>query len=130
MYDIFIHRIPIKCLNNGSNSFPENSRREEFIINPAQADLQEFKGYLQVDDDTVYEYFYDKPDIIILNFNQHSRRKFNAALNNDSSKLLYAITKIQKLYAIKRDVVEAYLTEDAKLKYCKIHAVCLLETVG
>lgn len=35
MYDIFINRKPIKCLNKGRNSFPENSRREEFIINPA-----------------------------------------------------------------------------------------------
>lgn len=78
----------------------------------------------------MYEYFYDKPDIIILNFNQHSRRKFNAALNNDSSKLLYEITEIQKLYVIKRDVVEAYLTEDAKLEYCKIYAICLLEALG
>jgi hypothetical protein len=85
---------------------------------------------LQVDAYSVYRNFHDKPEIIIFNFNQHARWKFSAALNNDSSKLLYALTEIQKLYAIESDCVEVYLTENAKLQYSKIHAVCLLEALG
>ena len=95
-----------------------------------QSILQDFKGYLQVDGYVVYENFHDKPDIIVLNCMAHARRKFSEALSNDSARSQYALTEIQKLYAIERDIMEANLTGDAKLQYRKIHAIPLLEALG
>jgi hypothetical protein len=95
-----------------------------------QSILQDFKGYLQVDGYVVYENFHDKPDIIVLNCMAHARRKFSEALSNDSARSQYALTEIQKLYAIERDIMEANLTGDAKLQYRKTHAVPLLEALG
>lgn len=64
--------------------------------------LKDFKGYLQTDGYTVYEDFASKPSVTLLHCMAHARRKFDEAKSNDNSRAEYALTEIQKLYAIER----------------------------
>ena len=65
--------------------------------------LKDFKGYLQADGYAVYEDFDNKPGITLLNCMAHARRKFDEAKDNDLAKAEYALTEIQKIYAIERN---------------------------
>ena len=64
--------------------------------------LKDFKGYLQTDGYTVYEGFASKPSVTLLHCMAHARRKFDEAKSNDNTRAEYALTEIQKLYAIER----------------------------
>lgn len=64
--------------------------------------LKDFKGYLQTDGYTVYEDFASKPSVTLLHCMAHARRKFDEAKSNDNTRAEYALTEIQKLYAIER----------------------------
>jgi transposase len=65
--------------------------------------LIDFKGYLQTDGYAVYEDFDKRPGITLLNCMAHARRKFDEAKDNDLAKAEYALTEIQKLYAVERN---------------------------
>lgn len=64
--------------------------------------LKSFKGHLQTDGYAVYEDFDKRPGIILLNCMAHARRKFDEAKDNDLVRAEYALTEIQKLYAVER----------------------------
>jgi transposase len=64
--------------------------------------LKDFKGHLQTDGYAVYEDFDKKPGITLLNCMAHARRKFDEAKDNDLARAEYALTEIQKLYAVER----------------------------
>lgn len=64
--------------------------------------LKDFKGYLQTDGYAVYEDFASKPSVTLLHCMAHARRKFDEAKSNDNTRAEYALTEIQKLYAIER----------------------------
>jgi transposase len=64
--------------------------------------LKDFKGYLQTDGYAVYEDFASKPSVTLLHCMGHARRKFDEAKSNDDTRAEYALTEIQKLYAIER----------------------------
>lgn len=74
--------------------------------------LKDFKGHLQTDGYVVYEDFDKKPDIILLNCMAHARRKFDEAKDNDLVRAEYALTEIQKLYALERKAKTESLSAD------------------
>jgi transposase len=68
--------------------------------------LKDFQGYLQTDGYGVYDEF-DKIDgIMLVNCFAHVRRKFDQALENDRVLAEQALTMIQHLYAVERDIRE------------------------
>ncbi len=65
--------------------------------------LKEFKGALQADGYGAYVEFGNDPDIILLACMAHARRKFDEAKKNDKTRAEYALTLIQKLYAVEEE---------------------------
>ena len=66
--------------------------------------LKGFKGHLQTDGYAVYEDFDKKPSVTLLHCWAHARRKFDEAMDNDLVRASYALTEIQKLYALERHI--------------------------
>lgn len=64
--------------------------------------LKHFKGHLQTDGYVVYEDFDRKPEVTLLHCMAHARRKFDESKDNDLVRASYALTEIQKLYALER----------------------------
>lgn len=90
-----------------------------------QSILENYQGYLQTDGYQVYDEFAKKPGIILLGCMAHARRKFNEALsNNDQAG--YAMTEIQKLYAIERYLADNNIKGEDKLLYRKENALPIL----
>jgi len=77
--------------------------------------LKDFKGYLQTDGYTVYEDFDNREGITLLHCMAHARRKFDEAMDNDSVRAAYALSEIQKVYAIERRIKEEHLSEEQML---------------
>ncbi len=73
--------------------------------------LKPFKGYLQTDGYVVYDSFAHRGGITLFHCMAHARRKFDEAIVNDKVRADYAITEIQKLYAIERTIKEENLSE-------------------
>lgn len=64
--------------------------------------LKHFKGHLQTDGYSVYEDFDRKSEVTLLHCMAHARRKFDESKDNDLVRASYALTEIQKLYALER----------------------------
>jgi len=76
--------------------------------------LKEFKGYLQTDGYSVYEWFARQPGITHIACMAHARRKFEQALDYDQEKAGSVMQKIQELYAIERDARQAGLNKEQR----------------
>lgn len=87
--------------------------------------LKNFKGYLQTDGYKVYDEFNTRENITLIGCMAHARRYFDKALDNDKSRAEYALTEIQKLYAIERKCKE--MTNDERHTYRLDHAQPILE---
>jgi transposase len=74
--------------------------------------LNNFKGYLQTDGYGVYDDFGKKDSITLLNCMAHARRKFEQALDNDRERATYALSRIQELYTIERNIKEQELNPE------------------
>lgn len=81
--------------------------------------LDTFRGYLQTDGYVVYEKYGKRKDITHLACWAHARREFERALLNDKIRAEYALTLIQKLYAIERKAKQENL-EVAKIKELRL----------
>ena len=64
--------------------------------------LKHFKGHLQTDGYAVYEDFDRKSEVTLLHCMAHARRKFDESKDNDLARASFALTEIQKLYALER----------------------------
>jgi hypothetical protein len=64
--------------------------------------LKDFTGHLQTDGYAVYQDFDKKSTIKPFNCMAHARRKFDEVKDNDLVRASYALTEIQKVYAIER----------------------------
>jgi transposase len=91
--------------------------------------LKYFKGYLQTDGYQVYEEFGRREGIVLIHCMAHARRKFSEALPNDKVRAEYALTQIQKLYAIERYIDEQSMTAETKLSYRQEHARPVLKSL-
>src|SRR5690606_9687238 len=74
--------------------------------------LEGFQGYLQTDGYNAYEIFKGRAGITLMHCMAHARRMFNEALDNDRQRAEYAMSEIQKLYAIERSCKEENLSFD------------------
>jgi transposase len=92
--------------------------------------LKGFKGYIQTDGYSVYDYFDDDPDITQICCMAHARRKFSEALHNDKQRASYALAQMQQLYAFERYITDNKLTGSQKWQYRKDNAVPLLKELG
>lgn len=91
--------------------------------------LKDFKGHLQTDGYVVYEDFKKRSGITLLNCMAHARRKFDEAKDNDLARAEYALTEIQKLYAIERKAKAEALTTDQRNTLRKERSVEILNAL-
>jgi transposase len=68
--------------------------------------LRDFKGYLQTDGYGVYDEFDGRNGITLVNCFAHARRKFDKALENDKDLASEALSMIQQIYALEREIRE------------------------
>jgi transposase len=92
--------------------------------------LKHFKGFLQTDGYTVYDFFKDKEEITVLHCMAHARRMFFEAQSNDAIRSAYALEQFGKLYAIERSIKEQELAADEILHIRKGQAVPILQDFG
>jgi transposase len=88
--------------------------------------LKGFTGYLQSDGYGVYDYFGKIAGIVLLSCWAHVRRKFFEAQGNDLQRSAYALSMIQKLYAIERQALDQKLTHEQRLQLRLEHALSIL----
>lgn len=88
--------------------------------------LKNFEGYLQSDGYEVYNAF-DKKSITLLHCMAHARRYFEQALDNDKDRAQYALTEIQKLYAVEKHCRENNLSVYDRLNQRQEKSVPVLE---
>jgi transposase len=91
--------------------------------------LKDFKGYLQTDAYSAYDYFNDNKDVIRVGCMAHARRYFEKALDNDQSRAEYALTEIQKLYVVERKAREENFSHEKRHTYRLDHAQPILENL-
>lgn len=95
-----------------------------------QAMLKDFKGRLQVDGYTAYDFFKEEKAITVLHCMAHARRKFYDATDNDKTRAEYALEQFAKLYAIERIAKEQQLDFTERLKLRKDEALPILQQLG
>lgn len=89
--------------------------------------LKNFCGYLQTDGYGAYNAFGERKNIVQLHCMAHARRCFEKALNNDRPRAEYALTQMQKLYAIERECREAGIDYEDRKKQRQDKAVVILQ---
>lgn len=77
--------------------------------------LKDFAGWLQTDGYAVYEQF-NSQQVTLLHCMAHARRKFDEAKDNDANRASHALTEIQKLYAIEREIRDYGHDERVKVR--------------
>ena len=89
--------------------------------------LKDFTGHLQTDGYVVYENFGQKKSVTLLHCMAHARRKFDEAKDNDLNRAEYALTEIQKLYAIERNARQQALSHEARLQLREQQSIPILK---
>ena len=89
--------------------------------------LESFQGALQTDGYAGYEKLAAKEGIPALACMAHARRYFDKALNNDKARAMYALEKIQQLYAIERGCDERDDPPDKRQEYRRRESVPILD---
>ena len=90
----------------------------------ANALLDDFTGYLQVDGYVSYEHLLEKPDVDYIACMAHIRRKFFDAQSNDRKRAIYALSIIEKIYAIEK--IARSMPEDERCHHRLQHLQPLL----
>lgn len=91
--------------------------------------LKDFRGHLQTDGYAVYEDFDKKAGITLLNCMAHARRKFDEAKDNDLTRAEYALTEMQKLYAIERKAKIEELSADQRYELRQEKSIEILKNL-
>lgn len=92
--------------------------------------LQYFKGFLQTDGYSVYDFFKEKEDITVLHCMAHARRMFYEAQANDAPRAGYALEQFAVLYNIERNIKEQQFTQHQALQLRQQQAVPILQNFG
>lgn len=92
--------------------------------------LKDFKGYLQTDGYTVYDFIAKRKGITHLNCMAHARRGFDKAKDYDKEKAEYALDMFQKLYAIEQEAREANLSQAERHELRLEKALPVLNELG
>ena len=88
--------------------------------------LQTFSGSLQTDGYQAYQNMKTKGNITLLACMAHARRYFEKALDNDQKRAAFALSKIQKLYAIERIAREREIGFETRKRFRQLYAVPIL----
>ena len=91
--------------------------------------LNNFNGYLQSDGYGAYDAFGKRRDITLFHCMAHARREFDRAKDNDKERAEYALTEIQRLYAIERKCREAGLSYEDIAKERQEKSVPILKSL-
>lgn len=90
--------------------------------------LKDFSGYLQTDGYQAYEWINEqRGNITLLHCMAHARRYFEKALDSDAQRASYALTEIQKLYAVERHARQADLSDEQRYVLRQEQAVTVLD---
>ncbi|WKN41685.1 IS66 family transposase [Tunicatimonas pelagia] len=90
--------------------------------------LKAFSGYLQADGYEAYEWLNaQRNDITLLHCMAHARRYFEKALDSDAERATYALSEIQKLYAVERHGRQEDLSDEQRYVLRQEQAVPILE---
>jgi hypothetical protein len=92
--------------------------------------LHDFKGHLQTDGYTVYDFFKEKEGVTLLHCMAHARRMFYEAQLNDLPRATYALEQFGMLYAIERTAKEQGLSHAQRLALRKEQALPVLQSLG
>ena len=92
--------------------------------------LQHFKGFLQTDGYSVYDFFKQKEDITVLHCMAHARRMFFEAQANDVARATYALEQFAALYAIERNIKQQQLQPEQALELRQQQSVPILQAFG
>ena len=92
--------------------------------------LKDFKGHLQTDGYSVYEFFKQRQDITVMNCMAHARRMFFDALENDPARAQYALEQFGLLYDIERKAKSESLSTDEVMQLRQKEALPVLLTFG
>ena len=92
--------------------------------------LKHFKGFLQTDGYSVYDFFKDKDDITVVHCMAHARRMFYEAQANDAQCAAYALEQFGNVYAIERNIKEQQLTPEQALELRQQKAMPVLQSFG
>ena len=92
--------------------------------------LHNFKGFLQTDGYSVYDFFKEKEGITVLHCMAHARRKFFEAQSNDLARSSYALEQFAVLYTIERNIKEQQLLHEQALQLRQQQALPILQTFG
>lgn len=78
--------------------------------------LEGFEGVLQTDGYAVYKRYYANDKVTHLACWAHARRKFEHARDSDKNRAEHAMTEIQKLYAIERNIKKLSVAERKEIR--------------
>ena len=92
--------------------------------------LKDFKGHLQADGYSVYDFFKESEDVTVLHCMAHARRKFYEALANDKPRAEYALEQFGLLYALERKAKEAAFTHEQRLALRRQKAIPILQQLN
>jgi transposase len=92
--------------------------------------LKNFKGYLQTDGYSVYEWFAKQEGITHIACWAHARRKFEQALSYDAQKAGLVMKKIQEVYAIERKARDAGLSPEQRKELRLEESLPILNELG
>ncbi|SCC64418.1 IS66 C-terminal element, partial [Chitinophaga costaii] len=91
--------------------------------------LKDFKGHIQTDGYSGYNFLHKEEGITLFHCWAHARRKFYDALLNDEARATYALEQIQLLYTIERSAREAGMTAQEVLVLRQRVAVPVLQAL-
>ena len=92
--------------------------------------LKDFKGHLQADGYSVYDFFKESEDVTVLHCMAHARRKFYEALANDKPRAEYALEQFGLLYALERKAKEEAFTHEQRLALRRQKAIPILQQLN
>ncbi|MBC8344113.1 MAG: IS66 family transposase [Bacteroidetes bacterium] len=92
--------------------------------------LRDFKGYIQSDGYSVYEWFGKKKNITLLNCWAHARRYFEKALKYDQQAAGHVMNEIQKLYMIERFARKVKLSPAERKDLRLEHTLPIMNDLG
>ena len=92
--------------------------------------LKDFKGHLQTDAYSVYDFFKKQQGIIVMHCMAHARRMFFDALENDPARAQYSLEQFGLLYDIERKAKSQSLSTDELRQLRQSEALPVLITFG
>lgn len=92
--------------------------------------LEHFKGHIQTDGYTVYDFFKAKEGVMLLHCMAHARRMFYEAQQNDCFRASYALEQFALLYSLEQKAKTQLMNDEQRLQLRQEEAVPILKALG